>query len=115
MLILELLHVDGTQLGGTSLPVTHLHSILRVLVLFIVLLVEGLSMVLQVNDGLLSRVLGARRTERVRVEVVTATVRVIVTVRRLRDSSERLKTRICTQGVTVTVTPVTSTWLQLLG
>lgn len=115
MLILELLHVDGTQLGGSSLPVTHLHSVLRVLVLFIVLLVEGLSMVLQVNDGLLSRVLGARRTERVRVEVVTATVRVIVTVRRLRDSPKRLKTRICTQGVTVTVTTVTSTWLQLLG
>lgn len=115
MLILKLFHVDGTQLSGTSLPVTRLHSILRVLVLFIVLLVEGLSMVLQVNDGLLSRVLGARRTERVRVEVVTATVRVIVTVRRLRDSPKRLKTRICTQGVTVTVTTVTSTWLQLLG
>lgn len=65
MLILELLHVDGTQLGGSSLPVTHLHSVLRVLVLFIVLLVEWLSMVLQVNDGLLSRILGPRRTERV--------------------------------------------------
>lgn len=48
-------------------------------------------MVLQINYSLLSRVLGASGTERVRIKVVTAAVKVIITLTmKERHSSKRL-------------------------